>query len=234
MYVLKRNGKKEEVKFDKITARIKKLCWGLDPTYVDAVRIAQKVVTGVYPGVTTEELDHLAAETAAYSATEHPDMSKLAARIEISNLHKLTEKSFSKTVEQLRQYIEPKTGLAAPMIAEDVYKIIMDNKEVLDSAIIYDRDYLFDYFGFKTLERSYLLRIGGKVVERPQQLLMRVSVGIHKEDIEQVLKTYDLISNKYFTHATPTLFNAGTPRPQMSSCFLLTMQSDSIYGIYST
>jgi len=234
MYVIKRDGKKEEVKFDKITARIKKLCWGLDPTYVDAVRISQKVVMGVYPGVTTEELDHLAAETAAYSATEHPDMSKLAARIEISNLHKLTNKSFSKTVELLKNYIEPKTGLPAPMIAEDVYKIIMDNKEALDSAIIHDRDYLFDYFGFKTLERSYLLRINGKVVERPQQLLMRVSVGIHKDDIPQVLKTYEYISNKYFTHATPTLFNAGTPRPQMSSCFLLTMQSDSIEGIYDT
>jgi len=234
MFVVKRDGKKEEVRFDKITARIKKLCWGLDPKYVDPVRISQKVVQGVYPGVTTEELDHLAAETAAYSATEHPDMTKLAARIEISNLHKLTNKSFSATVQLLRDYIEPKTNLHAPLIAEDVFKIIMANKEKLDAAIIHDRDYLFDYFGFKTLERAYLLRINGKIVERPQQLLMRVSVGIHKDNMEQVLRSYELMSNKFFTHATPTLFNAGTPRPQMSSCFLLTMQSDSIEGIYDT
>jgi len=234
MYVLKRDGRQEIVKFDKITARIKKLCWGLDPEYVDPVAIAQKVILGVYPGVTTEELDHLAAETAAYSATEHPDMSKLAARIEVSNLHKLTNKSFSETATLLKEYIEPKTGLAAPMIADDVYAVILKHKEAIDSALIYDRDYLFDYFGFKTLERSYLLRINGKVVERPQQLLMRVSIGIHKDDIEQVLLSYELMSQKYFTHATPTLFNAGTPRPQMSSCFLLTMKEDSIEGIYDT
>lgn len=234
MYVLKRDGRKEDVKFDKITARIKKLCWGFDEKYVDPTRISQKVIQGVYPGVTTEELDHLASETAAYMSTEHPDFSLLAARIEISNLHKLTSKSFSETCTKLRNYIEPKTQKKAPMIAEDVYDIVMKNKDVLDSAIIYDRDYLFDYFGFKTLERSYLLRINGEIVERPQQLLMRVAVGIHKSNIEQVLKTYELISNKFFTHATPTLFNAGTPRPQMSSCFLLTMKDDSIDGIYDT
>jgi ribonucleoside-diphosphate reductase alpha subunit len=189
---------------------------------------------GLYDGVTTTELDKLASETAAYMAVEHPGYSQLAARIEVSNLHKMTSKSFSETCTLLRNYIEPKTNKAAPMIAEDVYDIIMKNKDVLDSALIFDRDYLFDYFGFKTLERSYLLRINGKIVERPQHLLMRVAVGIHKGDIDQVLKTYELCSLKFFTHATPTLFNAGTPRPQMSSCFLLTMKDDSIEGIYDT
>eukprot|EP00938_MAST-03A_sp_MAST-3A-sp1_P000979 g979.t1 len=234
MYVVKRDGRKEAVKFDKITARIKKLCWGLDDEFVDPVRVSQKVIMGLYDGVTTTELDKLASETAAYMAVEHPGYSQLAARIEISNLHKMTSKSFSETCTRLRNYIEPKTGKPAPMIAEDVYDIIMKNKDVLDSALIFDRDYLFDYFGFKTLERSYLLRINGKIVERPQHLLMRVAVGIHKNDIDQVLKTYELCSQKFFTHATPTLFNAGTPRPQMSSCFLLTMKDDSIEGIYDT
>ena len=196
--------------------------------------MSQKVIMGLYDGVTTTELDKLASETAAYMAVEHPGYSQLAARIEISNLHKMTSKSFSETCTRLRNYIEPKTGKPAPMIAEDVYDIIMKNKDVLDSALIFDRDYLFDYFGFKTLERSYLLRINGKIVERPQHLLMRVAVGIHKNDIDQVLKTYELCSQKFFTHATPTLFNAGTPRPQMSSCFLLTMKDDSIEGIYDT
>lgn len=231
MYVIKRDGTKQAVQFDKITARVKKLCWGLA---IDPTIIAQKVVMGVYPGVTTMELDKLAAETAAYSATEHPDFTKLAARIEVSNLHKNTLKSFSETVKILRNYVHPKTGKPAPLISEKVYEVVMANKERLDAAIIYDRDFLYDYFGFKTLERAYLLRVNGKILERPQHLVMRVAVGIHEDNIEKVLETYELMSTKCFTHATPTLFNAGTPRAQMSSCFLMTMKDDSIEGIYDT
>jgi ribonucleoside-diphosphate reductase alpha subunit len=234
MYVQKRNGKQEEVKFDKITSRIKKLCYGLNPEYVDAVAISQKVVQGVYPGVTTSELDELAAQTAAYQATQHPDFSKLAARISVSNMHKQTQKSFSAVVELFHKHVHPKTKNPAPLIADDVYEIVMANKEILDSAIIHDRDFEYEYFGFKTLEKGYLTKIDNKVAERPQHMIMRVAVGIHKDDIEAVLETYDLMSKKFFTHATPTLFNAGTPRPQLSSCFLLTMKDDSIEGIYDT
>lgn len=234
MFVIKRDGRREEVKFDKITARIAKLCYGLNPQYVDAVQISQKVVAGVYPGVTTSELDELAAETAAYSATNHPDFSKLAARISISNLHKNTNKIFSDNIELFYRNVHEKNGQPAPLIADDVYEIVMKNKDALNSAIIHDRDFDYDYFGFKTLERSYLLRVNGQVRERPQQMLMRVALGIHKEDIAGVLETYELLSQKFFTHATPTLFNAGTPRPQLSSCFLLSMKDDSIEGIYDT
>ena len=234
MFVIKRDGTEEDVKFDKITARISKLCYGLDTEYCDPVKVAQKVVMGVFPGVTTSQLDELAAETAAYAATQHPDFSKLAARISVSNLHKNTLPSFSKTVEKLRTHIHPKTGKAAPLIAEDVYEIIMQNAEKLDAAVQYDRDFEYDFFGFKTLERAYLLKINGEIAERPQQMLMRVSVGIHKQDIDKAIETYNLMSQKFFTHATPTLFNAGTPRPQMSSCFLVCSKSDSIEGIYDT
>ena len=234
MFVIKRDGSEEDVKFDKITARISKLCYGLDTEYCDPVKVAQKVVMGVFPGVTTSQLDELAAETAAYAATQHPDFSKLAARISVSNLHKNTLASFSKTVERLRTHIHPKTGKAAPLIAEDVYEIIMKNAEKLDAAVRYERDFEYDFFGFKTLERAYLLKINGTIAERPQQMLMRVSIGIHKEDIDKAIETYDLMSQKFFTHATPTLFNAGTPRPQMSSCFLVCSKSDSIEGIYDT
>lgn len=234
MYVIKRDGREENVKFDKITARITKLCYGLNTDYVDPITISQKVVAGVYRGVTTTELDELAAETAAYCATEHPDFSKLAARISVSNLHKNTNKVFSDNIELFKTHTHEKTGEPAPLIADDVYEIIMKNKDTLNSAIIHDRDFDFDYFGFKTLERSYLTRINGKVVERPQQMIMRVAVGIHKEDIQGALETYELMSQKYFTHATPTLFNAGTPRPQLSSCFLVAMKDDSIDGIYDT
>ena len=234
MYVIKRNGRQEEVKFDKITARIKKLCYGLDENFVNPVLIAMKVVKGIYPGVTTSELDNLAAETAASLTTKHPDYALLASRIAVSNLHKNTEKSFSKTMEMLYTYLDPKTGQKAALIADDVYQIIKDNAQFLDSSIIYDRDFGYDYFGFKTLERSYLLKLHGKVAERPQHMLMRVAVGIHKEDVESVIETYNLMSERWFTHATPTLFNAGTPKPQMSSCFLLTVKDDSIDGIYDT
>ncbi|WP_295122231.1 ribonucleoside-diphosphate reductase subunit alpha [uncultured Chitinophaga sp.] len=234
MFVIKRDGKKETVKFDKITARVEKLCYGLAPEYVDSIDVAKKVIQGLYDGVTTSELDNLAAETAASLTTKHPDYALLASRIAVSNLHKNTIKSFSKTVKDLYEYLDPKTGKSAALIADDVYEIIRKNAEILDSTIIYDRDFGFDYFGFKTLERSYLLKIDGKIAERPQHMFMRVSVGIHKEDIESAIKTYHLMSERWFTHATPTLFNAGTPKPQMSSCFLLTMQGDSIDGIYDT
>ncbi|CAI8356535.1 MAG: Ribonucleoside-diphosphate reductase 1 subunit alpha [Flavobacteriales bacterium UBA4585] len=233
MRVLKRDGRKEPVKFDKITARIEKLCYGLSE-YVDPVAVAKRVIDGVYDGVTTSELDNLAAETAASMTIKHPDYANLAARIAVSNLHKSTKKSFSETVQGLYEYINPETGKPAPLIADDVYEIIEKNAEFLDSQMIYDRDFGYDYFGFKTLERSYLLRMHGKIVERPQHMLMRVSIGIHKDDLESAIETYELMSKKYMTHATPTLFNAGTPKPQMSSCFLLTMKDDSIDGIYDT
>jgi ribonucleoside-diphosphate reductase alpha chain len=232
MLVVKRDGRKESVKFDKITARIEKLCYGFN--LVDPIDVAKKVIEGLFDGVTTSELDNLAAETAASLTTKHPDYALLASRIAVSNLHKNTIKSFSETMRLLHEYIDPKTGKDASLIADDVWEVIQANAELLDSTIIYDRDFGFDYFGFKTLEKSYLLKINGKIAERPQHLFMRVSVGIHKNDIESAIKTYHLMSERWFTHATPTLFNAGTPKPQMSSCFLLTMKDDSIDGIYDT
>ncbi len=234
MYVIKRDGRRESVKFDKITARIEKLCYSLDPYFVQPLEVAKKVITGLYDGVTTTELDNLAAETAASMTTKHPDYAVLAARIAISNLHKNTQKSFSTTMRRLYNYIDPKTGENAALLSKEVYDVIKKHASELDAAIIYDRDFGYDYFGFKTLEKSYLLKLDGKIVERPQHMLMRVSVGIHLDDIESVLHTYNLLSERWFTHATPTLFNAGTPKPQMSSCFLLTMQDDSIEGIYDT
>ncbi len=233
MYVVKRDGRKEAVKFDKITARIIKMCYGLDPL-VSPEAVAMKVIEGIYDGVTTSELDNLAAETAAAKTIDHPDYALLASRIAVSNLHKETKKSFSEVMEDLYTYVDPKTNQPASLLAEDVYNVIMENREVLDSSIIYDRDFKYDYFGFKTLSRSYLLRLNGEIAERPQQMLMRVSVGIHKGDITEAIKTYNLMSEGWFTHATPTLFNSGTPKPQMSSCFLLTMKEDSIDGIYDT
>lgn len=233
MRVIKRNGKHESVKFDKITARIEKLSYSLSPL-VNVIDVAKKVIEGIYDGVSTTELDNLAAETAASLTTKHPDYALLASRIAVSNLHKNTTKSFSETMRRLHQYVDAASGKHLPIIADDVMQIIDDNAELLDSSIIYDRDFGFDYFGFKTLEKSYLLRIDGKVVERPQHMYMRVAIGIHKNDIENAIKTYNLMSERWFTHATPTLFNAGTPKPQMSSCFLLTMKDDSIDGIYDT
>lgn len=234
MLVLKRDGHRESVKFDKITARIEKLCYGLDPKFVNPVEVAMKVINGLYDGVSTQELDNLAAEIAASMTTKHPDFAKLAARIAVSNLHKVTSKSFSNTMKRLYTYMDPKTGQNAPLISKETWKVIHENAAELDDAIIYDRDFSYDYFGFKTLERSYLMKVDGKVVERPQHLLMRVAVGIHGEDIAAGIETYNLLSEKWFTHATPTLFNAGTPKPQLSSCFLLTMKDDSIDGIYDT
>jgi ribonucleoside-diphosphate reductase alpha subunit len=234
MFVFKRNGKKEPVHFDKITSRIHKLSYGLNLQYADLIQISQKVIQGIYEGVTTTELDNLAAETAASFTTKHPDFAVLAARIAVSNLHKNTLKSFSDTATLLYEYVDRKTGDKASMIAEDVYAIIEQHKDRIDAAVIYERDYHFDYFGFKTLEKSYLLKVHNKIVERPQHLFMRVAIGIHKEDIDAAIETYNLMSEKWFTHATPTLFNAGTPKPQMSSCFLLTMKEDSIDGIFDT
>lgn len=233
MYVIKRDGRKEAVKFDKVTSRIQKLAYGLSE-HVDTFLVAQKVIEGIYDGVTSSELDNLAAEMSASMTTRHPDYALLASRIAISNLHKNTKKSFSSTMKDLYEYIDPHTGKAAPLLADDVYDIIVKNSEVLDSTIIYDRDFGYDYFGFKTLEKSYLLKLNGKVAERPQHMLMRVAVGIHKNDIDAAIETYNLMSERWFTHATPTLFNSGTPKPQLSSCFLLQMQDDSIDGIYNT
>jgi ribonucleoside-diphosphate reductase alpha chain len=232
-YVIKRNGKKESIKFDKVTARLEKLSYSLSPM-VNVIDVAKKTIEGIYAGVPTTELDNLAAETAASLTITHPDYAILASRIAVSNLHKNTVKSFSDTMRKLYNYIDIASGKALPLIADDVMQIIEEHADLLDSTIIYDRDYAFDYFGFKTLEKSYLLKIDGKIAERPQHMYMRVAVGIHKNDIEEAIKTYHLMSERWFTHATPTLFNAGTPKPQMSSCFLLTMKEDSIDGIYDT
>ncbi|MEO5997327.1 MAG: ribonucleoside-diphosphate reductase subunit alpha [Chitinophagaceae bacterium] len=232
-YVIKRNGKKESIKFDKVTARIEKLSYSLSPL-VNVIDVAKKVIEGIYDGVPTTELDNLAAEISASLATKHPDYALLASRIAVSNLHKNTVKSFSETMRMLYYYIDKASGKKTPLLSDEVWNVIEENAELLDSTLIYDRDFGFDYFGFKTLEKSYLLKIEGKVAERPQHMYMRVAIGIHKEDVESAIKTYHLMSERWFTHATPTLFNAGTPKPQMSSCFLLTMKEDSIEGIYDT
>ncbi|AIY12818.1 MULTISPECIES: ribonucleoside-diphosphate reductase subunit alpha [Cellulophaga] len=233
MYVLKRDGRKEPMMFDKITARVRKLCYGLNEL-VDPIKVSMRVIEGLYDGVTTSELDNLAAEIAATMTTTHPDFAKLAARISVSNLHKNTKKSFADTMKDLYEYVNPRNGKKSPLLSDEVFKVISENAEFLDSTIIYNRDFGYDYFGFKTLERSYLLKINGQIAERPQHMLMRVSVGIHLDDLDAVVETYELMSKKYFTHATPTLFNSGTPKPQMSSCFLLAMKDDSIDGIYDT
>ncbi|MFZ5976152.1 MAG: ribonucleoside-diphosphate reductase subunit alpha [Hydrotalea flava] len=233
MHVIKRDGRKETVKFDKVTARIQKLSYSLSPM-VNVIDVAKKTIEGIYDGVHTAELDNLAAETAASLTITHPDYAILASRIAVSNLHKNTIKSFSATMRLLYNYTDTHSGKKMPLIADDVMEVIETNAELLDSTIIYDRDFAFDYFGFKTLEKSYLLKINGKIVERPQHMYMRVAIGIHKKDVESAIKTYHLMSERWFTHATPTLFNAGTPKPQMSSCFLLTMKEDSIDGIYDT
>ena len=234
MLVIKRDGRRESVRFDKITTRIENLCHGLDGRYIHPIEVAKKVIDGLYDGVTTTELDNLAAEVCASLTVQHPDYAILAARIAISNLHKTTSQSFSNTMKRLYTYINPKTGENASLIAPDVYGVVKKHAAMLDETIVYDRDFDYDYFGFKTLEKSYLIKLDGKVVERPQHMLMRVAIGIHKEDIESAIQTYHLLSQKWFTHATPTLFNAGTPKPQLSSCFLLTMKDDSIDGIYDT
>jgi ribonucleoside-diphosphate reductase subunit M1 len=233
MYVIKRDGRTEQVSFDKITSRISRLCYGLNNKFVDPIPIAAKVVQGIYAGVSTVELDNLAAEESAYRSANHPDYGILAARISVSNLHKQTIKQFSLVMEKLYNNHSPTRG-HLPMISKQLYDVVMANAEKIDSVIIYDRDYSYNYFGFKTLEKSYLLKIDDKIVERPQHMLMRVALGIHGEDIESAIETYNMMSEKLFTHATPTLFNSGTNHPQLSSCFLLTMESDSIEGIFNT
>ncbi|SNB53306.1 CPXV083 protein [Cowpox virus] len=234
MFVIKRNGYKENVMFDKITSRIRKLCYGLNTDHIDPIKIAMKVIQGIYNGVTTVELDTLAAEIAATCTTQHPDYAILAARIAVSNLHKETKKLFSEVMEDLFNYVNPKNGKHSPIISSITMDIVNKYKDKLNSVIIYERDFSYNYFGFKTLEKSYLLKINNKIVERPQHMLMRVAVGIHQWDIDSAIETYNLLSEKWFTHASPTLFNAGTSRHQMSSCFLLNMIDDSIEGIYDT
>ena len=234
MQVVNRKGEREDVRFDAIHEKLSSLTDGLDTNWVDAANLTKLTIEGLYDGVTTRELDQLAAETAASLASHHPDYSKLAARICVDDLHRSTKDCFSEVITYLREFIDPESGEHAPLISQEVYDIIMANKEKLDSYIDYNRDFSYDYFGFKTLERSYLLKLNGEVAERPQHMLMRVAVGIHHGDIDKALETYDLMSQGYFTHATPTLFNSGTPTPQMSSCFLLTMQDDSLVGIYDT
>nr|CAD2170336.1 unnamed protein product [Meloidogyne enterolobii] len=233
-YVIKRDGRHEAVHPGKIFSRVAKLCYGLDMCYINPDLITEKASRGIYTGVTTVELDNLAAEVAASNTTVHPDYALLAARIAVSNLHKETKKVFSDVVSDLYHHKHSKNGEHLPLVSEELYKIVTANKEKLNSVIIYDRDFHYTYFGFKTLERSYLLRINGKVVERPQHMLMRVAVGIHKTDIEAAINTYNLMGERWFTHASPTLFNAGTKRPQLSSCFLLSMVGDSIEGIFET
>lgn len=228
------DGSKERVLFDKITSRIAKLCYGLNVDFVSPTEIAQKVVSGVYQGITTVELDNLASETAAYMTTNHPDFAVLAARIVISNLQKETDNKFSTVINKLYNHEHPILKQPNPLVSKSLYDTVMANHEKIDSKIVPSRDYDFNFFGFKTLERSYLFKIDGRIVERPQYMIMRVAIGIHGDDLESAFKTYDLMSSKYFTHATPTLFNAGTPKPQLSSCFLVQMREDSIEGIYDT
>ncbi|VDP91574.1 unnamed protein product [Echinostoma caproni] len=234
IYVIKRDGSTEGVHVEKIMKRIRALCYGLNESYIDVEAVTRRVVAGLYPGVTTAELDNLAAEICATMTTRHYDYETLAARLAISNLHKKTKSKFSEVMEDLYQYIHPRTKRHSPLIAERVIEIIRKNAERLDSAIDYQRDFNYNYFGFRTLERSYLLKIKNEVYERPQHMVMRVSIGIHMDDIDGAIETYNLMSEKWFTHASPTLFNAGTPKPQLSSCFLLTMKEDSIEGIYDT
>lgn len=234
MLVVKRSGRLEAVKFDKITRRIEQLCYGLNMDYIDVIAVVKKIIVGIYDRVATSEIDNLAAETVAAMTVYHPDYAILAARIAVSNLHKQTSKSFSSTIKRLYTYVNPINGAHASLIAKDVYQVVADNAARFDEAIVHERDFTYDFFGFKTLERSYLLKINGKIVERPQYMLMRVAVGIHGANLDAVFETYQLMSEKWFTHATPTLFNAGTPKPQLSSCFLLMMQDDSIDGIYNT
>jgi ribonucleoside-diphosphate reductase alpha chain len=234
MFVIKRDGSKEPVRFEKVSNRIKKMTYGLNPDHIDSLEIAQKVIAGIYDGISTQELDNLAAETAASLIPNHPDYSILASRIAVSRLHKTTKKKFSETIEDLYSYIDPETNTPAGLINDETYKVVMKNKQKLDGAIIHERDFNFEYFGFKTLEKSYLLKTYGETTETPQHMYMRVAVGIWGDNLKNVIKTYELLSNHLMTHATPTLFNAGTKKPQLSSCFLLMMSDDSIPGIYKT
>ena len=235
MYVLKRNGEREEVRFDAILERISSLANGLDMKFIDPAEIAQRVVDGMYDDIKTTDLDELAAQVCASMATAHSDFARLAARIAISNLHKETDPSFAVTVKKLHAYVEPRTGLHAPFVSDEMLELVSLYGDRIDNEVEHDRDYeMFDYFGIKTLGKGYLMSFGNQPVERPQHMFMRVALGIHGEDLDAAFETYNYLSQKDFTHATPTLFNAGTPLPQMSSCFLVAMSDDSIKGIYKT
>ena len=233
MLVVKRDGTKQTVRFDEITARIEELCVGLSHL-VSPAEVAKKVIVGMTDGISTLELDNLAAEIAASLSTYHPDYGKLAGKIAVSSLHKSTPDSFVTAMNRLYTNVDKKTGQSAPLLSAEAWSVIYKHADVLDAAILHERDYNYDYFGFKTLAKSYLMKVNEQIVERPQYLIMRVAVGIHMDDLASILETYELLSDKWFTHATPTLFNAGTLKPQMSSCFLLQMQDDSIDGIYDT
>ena len=232
MEVIKRNGVRQSVQLDKIMTRLKNLSYEL--SHVDPAVVAIKVVQGLYDGVTTVQLDNLAVETAAYLTMTHPDYSKLAARIAVSSLHKMTSDKFSVAMETLYNYINPKTNEWSPLVSDEFIKTVRDNASKLDDSIKYEKDLEYDIFGYKTMEKSYLMRTNGVVVERPQHMLMRVAVGIHGSDIDMVITTYNHLSDKTFTHATPTMYNSGTPNAQMSSCFLVNMKDDSIDGIFDT
>lgn len=232
--VTKRNGKKEPVMLDKVLDRINQQTYGLDPKWIQPFEIAQKVIEGITPDIETRILDQLAMETAAALTTRHPDYATLAARIAITSLHKETKKSFSETVKDLYNYIDPNTRKHSPVVSEVFYKLVMKNADELDSSIVHSRDHNFDYFGFKVLERSYLLKLNSKVAERPQYMYMRTALQVWGENLPKVIETYNLLSEGYYTHATPTLFNSGTTRPQLSSCFLLSVESDSIEGLFNT
>lgn len=234
MFVTTRSGKREPVQFDKITHRISQLSYGLDAKYVDAIQVAKRTINGLFDGITTEELDNLSAEVSAYMTSVHPDYARLAGRIAVANLHRSTSDSFMETFETLYGYKNEFTGEHQPLISEEIFGFAQQHKDRIMEAIAYSRDFEFDYFGFKTLEKSYLLKVHGKIVERPQHLFMRVALGVQIGNIEEAIKTYNLISEGWFTHASPTLFNAGTNKAQMSSCFLVAMKDDSIDGIYET
>lgn len=230
MKVFKRTGDEEDVSFDKVLRRLQHLSNDLD---VDVFDISQKVCSRIYNGVKTSELDELAAQLCSSMMIDNPDYGDLAARIIISNHHKNTSPSFSETIQILYDNKDVE-GNSSPLVNDNLYNVVMKNKEKLNSYIDHNRDYTLDYFGFKTLERSYLTKVNGVIVERPQYMWMRVALGIHDDDFKDALQTYDLMSKKYFTHATPTLFNAGTRHQQMSSCYLVGMESDSLDGIYNT
>lgn len=238
MKVTKRNGKKEPIMLDKILDRINQQTYGLDSKWVQPFEVAQKVIDGITPDIQTRVLDGLAMETAASLTTKHPDYAILAARIAITSLHKDTKKSFSETVQDLYNYVDPKTGKHSPVVSKKFHDVVMKYADELDSAIVHSRDHNFDFFGYKVLERSYLLKMNGKVAERPQYMYMRTAVQIwglkDEPNIPKIIETYNLLSEGFYTHATPTLFNSGTGRPQLSSCFLLDVEEDSIEGIFNT
>ena len=232
--VIKRNGKTENLSFDKILKRIKVLSKeGNQLTAINYSQLTKKIIDRLYDKISTTQIDELTAQQCASLFTTHSDYNKLASRILISNHHKNTNDNFYRVMNTLYQFKDIH-GKHHPIVCKKLWETVKKHKNEFNKMIDYKRDYLLDYFGFKTLERAYLMRCNGEIIERPQHLWMRVAIGIHGEDLEKVKETYDLMSQKYFTHATPTLFNAGTPRPQLSSCYLIAMENDSIDGIYNT